>query len=276
MSSEEISHETIAALLHPAAWTKCRIDDRRVEAELHASVAPPPWQRTVLAALAAYTGQPLLVADHDAFSIKPNSGLRVIRVADTPHRNALHPMTRENEASGGTKTVQAPPTAENDTRKRGLSRGVVIAVTLLIILSGLLAYSEWRWWHITQEVAHLKTQVNKLEEALSSERADKERLQRDNEASMAREKAAQQDMSDLRAINKKWEQAAREFGAHNPEELDQRVKETREKEDRQLTRLRDAIANRDAWFRDGHRLWFQLRDELDKWFSGYGSSGPER
>ncbi len=78
-----------------------------------------------------------------------------------------------------------------------------------------------------------------------------ERLQRDNGTSVAREKEAQQRISDLRAINKNWEQAAYEFGAHDPKELSQRVKETREKEDQQLTSLRDAIARRDAWFQNG-------------------------
>ncbi len=175
LTSEDFSHEAIATLLHPTAWTKCRVEEGGpMEAELHASVAPMPWQRSVLAALAAHTDQPLLVADHDAFSIKHDSSLRLIRVTDTLHMNALRPMALENEASGGTKTAQAPSTAEGIPRERRLSQAVLVAtVVISIVLSGLLAYSGWRWWRITQDAAHLKTQANKLEGALSGERADR-------------------------------------------------------------------------------------------------------
>ena len=38
VQSDEISHETIAGLLHPAAWMQCFVDAKRLEAELHASV----------------------------------------------------------------------------------------------------------------------------------------------------------------------------------------------------------------------------------------------
>lgn len=201
------------------------LDDRRVEAELRANVAPGPWQRTVLAALATHADQPLLVADHDAFSIKPDSGLRIIRVTDMPHRNTSHSIALENEASAGAKIAQTPPTVEGDTRKRGLSRGAVVAVMLPIILSGLLVYSGWQWRRSTQDVVDLKTQVNKLEEALSGARADNKRLMEDAE---------------------------------------------------RLQKENEASAHRDASFQDSYQRWLQLRDQLDKLFSGYGDSGPER
>lgn len=274
LSSDKMSHETIAGLLHPTAWMQCSIDPRQLEAELYASVAPEPWQRTVLAALVTYSDQSLLVTDHGAFSIKANSGLRIIRVTATPPDNVVRPMALENQTR--VMVTHTPPTTEGSSQKRDRSRGVVVAVTCSLILAGLLLYSGWQWWRMTQDVKYLNGQIKKLEAALASEQTDKERLQREHEASVIREKATQQDISDLRASNKQWELAARAFGAHNAEELDQRVKEIREKEDQQLTRLRDAIVRRDAWFQDRYRLWLQLRDQFDKLFSEYGGSDPRR
>ena len=175
-------------------------------------------------------------------------------------------MALEDEARGRARATQTPSTTRNHPAARSVPR-MVIAVTCALILSGPLIYSGWRWRRSrTGGKIYTKVQIKKLEEVLASERTDKERLQKDNEASVVREKAAQQDISDLRASNKQWELAARAFGAHDSEELDQHVKEAREKEDKQLTLLRDAIVRRDASFQDRNRLWQQLRDEVDKLF----------